>query len=93
MGNGVRAYYPELGDRRPDCEIEADLAYYGKHYFLETKLDLKGKGVTFVKKFGADDFKDGENNRKCGWNQYMVTLKAFEKIKQEHAVSKTIYLD
>lgn len=42
---GTYIYHPEMGEKKPECQIEATLAWYGKHYFLKTDLELKGRGI------------------------------------------------
>ncbi len=42
---GVTVYYPELGDRKPEVKMEASLGHYGTHYYVDTPLDLKGRGI------------------------------------------------
>ena len=46
--NGLHCYTPEMGQRKPEVKMEASLAYYGKHYFVDTPLELKGRGITEV---------------------------------------------
>lgn len=91
-GPGLCTYTPEMGDSKPICQIEAQLAYYGKHYYLDTPLDLNGRGIRFQKRYKASDFTDA-NDRRVGWNQYYVTKRAFEKLKETYSVSMETYLD
>ena len=39
--NGLHCYTPEMGERKPEVKMEASLSYYGKHYFVDTPLELK----------------------------------------------------
>ena len=48
---GVYRYTPEMGGQKPDCQMEASKGYYGKHWFIDTPLELKGRGIEFVKKY------------------------------------------
>lgn len=90
---GVYCYTPEMGQEKPEgCQIEARLAYYGKHYFLDTPLNLRGRGIVFMKSYtGKELTKFGKY--KTGWNEYRVTKKAFEKLKEEYTISYENYLD
>ena len=67
-------------------------AYYGKHYFLDTPLHLKGRGITLVKSYAADELTQS-GKYKAGWSEYRVTKKAFEKLKEQYAISFKRYLD
>ena len=33
---GVYCYTPEMGQRKPDCQMEASRGYYGKHWYIDT---------------------------------------------------------
>ncbi len=90
---GVYAYAPEMGQHKPEgCQIEASLSHYGKHYFIDTPLQLKGRGITLIRTYSARDFVD-PNNRKVGWNEYSVTRLAFEKLQSQYAISYESNLD
>lgn len=78
---GEYMYTPEMGQAKPKCEIEASLSYYGKHYHLRTRLDLKGRGIEL------------NETRPDGVKWYTVTIKAYEKIKATHTVSYECALD
>ena len=77
---GLYMYTPEMGQEKPECQIDASLSYYGDHWFLATKLSLKGRGIRLDK---------AENDT----NYYIVTERAFEKLKTEYSISKVNYLD
>ena len=79
---GTYLYTPEMGQQKPEnCDIEAGLCYYGKHYWLKTKLDLKGRGIT-------------KNERSCdGYNEYTVTALAFSKLKEKYRIAYESVLD
>lgn len=72
---GVYSYTPEIGEKKPNCQIEASLSYYGKHYHLYTALELKGRGISRA-----------ETGRE-GLNCYTATKKAFEKLKEVYTIS------
>ena len=89
---GTYLYTPEMGQEKPDCQMEASHSYYGGHYFIDTPLELKGRGITFLKKYESKDFVN-PNNRKVGWNEYRVTTKAFNKLKEQYTISMELLLD
>lgn len=89
---GTYCYTPEMGQSRPDCQMEASLSFDGKHYFVETPFELKGRGISFVKKFdGKELSKSGQY--KAGWNEYQVTKLAYSKLKERYTISMECYLD
>lgn len=78
---GVYHYTPEMGQEKPEgCQMTASLAYYGKHYFVNTVIELRGRGITFI-------------DQRDGLNRYQVTNLAFEKIKEQYAISMERCLD
>lgn len=89
---GTYTYTRELGQQKPECQMEASRAYYGNHYFIDTPLEIKGRGITFLKKYSSGDFSDSEN-KKVGWNSYRVTNLAYEKLKQQYTISMECCLD
>jgi hypothetical protein len=83
-------YHPEMGEARPEAPIEASLSHYGRHYFLRTRLNLKGRGVTHMGVLTESRLVPG--SRLVGWNEYKVTTAAFERICSEHDVSSELLL-
>lgn len=82
-GSGTYNYTPEMGEEKPDCQIEAHMSYYGRsHYHLKTKLDLKGRGIT------KDNHDYGD-----GINRYTVTKLAYEKLQKLYTISYRCLLD
>lgn len=78
---GTYLYTPEMGQQRPEgCQIEAQLSYYGSHYYLKTTLELKGRGIT------KDDCRNGINH-------YTVTKLAYKKLKEIYKISYECFLD
>lgn len=81
---GVYTYTTEMGQKEPEgCQIEAGLCYYGKHYWIRTPLELKGRGIT----------ENEPSTSKNGWRNYTVTTKTFEKLKGQYAISMECCLD
>lgn len=89
---GVYSYTPEMGQQKPECQMEAQLSYYGKHYFVDTPLKLKGRGITLVKQYEEKDF-CAPGNHRVGWYGYRVTKNAFEKLKKQYSISMERLLD
>lgn len=89
---GVYCYTPEMGGRKPECQMEASRGYYGKHWFIDTPLEIKGRGIEFVKKYQEKDFCSPGNYR-VGWNEYRVTNRAFDKLKEKYSISQECLLD
>lgn len=82
-GAGTYCYTPEMGERKPDCQIEAQMSHYGSsHYHLKTALDLKGRGIK------KDDYNYGDN-----LNRYTVTKLAYEKLQKLYTISYKCALD
>lgn len=80
-GPGSYSYTPEMGQEKPDCQIEASLSHYGKHYHILTALELKGRGIT-----REDDHPDGRH-----W--YTVTTRAYRLLEEKYSISRCSYLD
>ena len=91
-GVGVYSYTPEMGQQKPECQIEAQLSYYGKYYFVDTPLKLKGRGITLIKQYEEKDFCTPGNYR-VGWYEYRVTKNAFAKLKEQYSISMERLLD
>lgn len=90
--NGVHCYTPEMGDRKPAVKMEASIGHYGKHYYIDTTEELKGRGIEFIKTYKDGDF-IRPNYYKVGWNEYCVTTNAFEKLKTQFSISMECCLD
>ncbi|ALS10012.1 hypothetical protein ABE82_26765 (plasmid) [Paenibacillus peoriae] len=80
ISKGVHTHWPELNERKVAAQIDARLSYDGKHYFLRTKLELKGRGISLV-------------DHDKVMLRYKVTIRAFEKIKLEYSISMERLLD
>lgn len=91
-GSGVYSYTPEMGQQKPECQMEASLSYYGKHYYVDTPLELKGRGIKLIKQYAEKDFINRDNH-KVGWFEYQVTSLAFEKLKEKYSISMERCLD
>lgn len=79
---GEYIYTSEMGQQKPEgCQMEAGRSYYGRHYWVKTSLELKGRGIT-----KNEPSRDGKQN-------YTVTEKAFEKLKAQYSIAMECYLD
>lgn len=78
---GEYSYCYEMQKAPTDCDFAADLSYYGKHYFLRPLHDglprLRGRGISY----------DEERNT------YMVTIRAYDKLKEQYRISYETCLD
>lgn len=89
---GIKAYTPEMGERKPAVRMEAHLGHYGKHYYIDTTEKLSGRGIEFIKTYTPEDLtKAGQ--RLVGWHSYKVTIRAFEKLKEQYPIGYEMHLD
>lgn len=89
---GLYLYCPEMGEQKPDCQIEAARSYYGRHYHISTPLQLKGRGITFDRVLEAKNL-TASAQYKVGWNEYTVTERAFDMIQKKYSISQESFLD
>jgi hypothetical protein len=89
---GLYSYCPEMGEQKPECQIDAHRSYYGKHFFIDTPLELKGRGITKDGVINADQV-NTSGAYKAGWFRYTVTERAFEKLKEQYSISQEMLLD
>lgn len=89
---GTYYYTPEMDQKKPQCQIEAHRSYYGKHYYIDTPLDLKGRGIRHIKKYEAGDL-SASGSHKSGWNEYEVTERAFNLLAEKYSISQEVLLD
>jgi hypothetical protein len=89
---GLHGYYPEMGDAKPACQIEARLSY-GKWWVkVPSGVMLHGRGIKYMHTYRAQDLTP-EAQHKVGWKIYEVTMKAMDKLKQQYSVGSEILLD
>lgn len=87
---GTYTYTPEMGQKKPEgCQMEASHSYYGGHYFVDTPLELKGRGITEIEAHWVKGCRKQIEN----WKTYRVTKKAFEKLKEQYTISMECCLD
>ncbi len=88
---GLKGYHPEMGEEKPAAQIEAHLSHYGKHWFLKSQIELKGRGILYKGRLQASDLAPHAQD-KAGWYEYQVTEKALDTICQNHAVAYEMLL-
>lgn len=89
---GMHFHYPEMGEKRhEDSQIEASLGHYGKHYYIKTPLALNGRGIEHLHTLTAADFVD-PSNRRIGWHEYRVTLRAMARLAEQYVVTGELLL-
>lgn len=89
---GLYLYCEEMGQEKPKCQIEAQRSYYGKHFHINTPLELKGRGVELVRTL-EDKNLNASGKYMIGWYEYVVTERAFDKLCKEYSVSMENPLD
>lgn len=89
---GLYLYCPEMGEQKPECQIEAARSYYGRHYHISTPLQLKGRGITFDRVLESKNL-TASAQYKVGWNEYTVTERAFDKLQEQYSISQESFLD
>ena len=82
---GLVSYHPEMGETRPDAPIDAS-AGHGGTYYLKSKVELSGRGVTFIKTFTPLDLTP-QAQHQVGQHEYRVTRAAFKRICVEWLVA------
>ncbi len=87
----ISYYYPEMNDPKPsNVDGEISRAYYGKHFFVKTPLELKGRGIKLI---DTNDENNCNNPAKYGWNRYKVTNRAMEILEANYNFSQELLLD
>lgn len=79
---GTYLYTPEMGQKQPEeCEMRAGLCYYGGHYWIKTRLELKGRGI-----IKNEDCNNGEH-------YYTVTKLTYSKLEKQYKIAYESNLD
>ena len=89
---GLYCYTPEMGEKKPECQIEAHRSFYGDHHYIDTKLSLKGRGIKHNRVLEEKHLSKSAQY-KVGWNEYIVTERAFEKLQEQYTISQELLLD
>ncbi len=88
---GLIGYHPEMGETKPEAQIEAHLGHYGNHWFLTSQVELKGRGITLRHILTAGELTE-QAQHKVGYFEYRVTEAAFNRICKQHRVSGEMLL-
>ena len=89
---GLKMYHPEMGEAKPEAQIEVRNSWDGKHYILCTPLTLKiGRGIKHTRVLQASNL--AINSPKVGWNEYYVTERAFEILEKQYTMSMELLLN
>ena len=75
----IKAYYPEMGQARPQAPIYCRPHMFRNRHCIETALPLSGRGI--------------ERDRCGGANDYIVTRKAFAALAEQHDIACELLLD
>ncbi len=89
---GLYVYCQEMGEGKPACQIEAERSYYGRHYYLRTPLELRGKGIRLNRTLEEKNLKAADKY-KAGWLEYLVTERAFDRLREQYTISMESLLD
>jgi hypothetical protein len=80
----VISFYPEMNEKAPEAVVgQAIIGHYG-NWYIETPLTLKGRGITFLKKYQSNELTE-KGQYKTGWNSYRVTDRALENLPYRFA--------
>lgn len=89
----IISYCPEMGEAKPvDVQGNVTLSHNGKHYFVETPLELCGQGISFEETLKSTNLTP-LGQYKAGWNVYRVTHRAMKALKAEHSFARLSLLD
>jgi hypothetical protein len=90
-------FTPEMNQKKPDhrfYDIEVKSSYDYKYEIIETPLELKGRGITFLNKIDeANGYTMQRIEYKRDWNRYRVTTNAFSKLDQKYKCVRALLLD
>jgi hypothetical protein len=91
------AYYPEMKEVKPHhkfYDMEARPSYDYKYFYIETPLDLKGRGINFLHTIKAEDRINPDRIAyKIGWNEYRVTKRAYKILQEQYKIVREALLD
>lgn len=92
LEKGTHNYCPEMNEQKPVAQMESQLSYDGKYYYIDTTLELKGRGITFIKTYKSSDL-TSFGQRKVGWHSYKVTRNAYKQLESQYSISREVLLD
>jgi len=80
-----KTYWPEMGDKKPDCEIEAEYSNAGK-YNAKTHELLTGRGIVFRELIDGD--------MASGLKRYVITEMALGRLDRAgYSIALALLLD
>lgn len=82
----LATYYPEMKETKPAAAFEARMSHFGRHYFVDTRRILKGRGIQFLRTLTASDLVP-EAQHKVGTYEYKLTITAFDALCQAETVN------
>jgi hypothetical protein len=91
IAKGVYSYTPEMGQRKPNCQMKVTIGHYGS-YYIDTSIELKGRGIKLLKQYKNEDL-TGPGQYMAGWFSYRVTDLAYDKLKAQYSISHESLLD
>lgn len=80
-------YHPEMGEKRPECEIEASLCHGGRHWYLRTLLVLKGRGIKLEGQIKPGQMCGPRAAELVGYYQYKVTMRAYDALEAKYEIA------
>lgn len=87
QGRGIKGYTPEMGQKKPNCQMEAMLCHDGRHYFIWSRFTLKGRGIRPIEQT------DEEKKERPGIERYYVTDRAIDILKKQYSIAMEFNLD
>jgi hypothetical protein len=88
---GITSYAPEMGEAKPQAQMEVSYCYGGGHW-IDTPLTLKtGRSIRFEKTYTEKELIKG--SYKVGWNLYYVTNNGLEMLEAQYSISREALLD
>ena len=82
----IIGYKSEMGEARPAGDIEASLSHSGNHWYVQTALELKGRGIRLIQTL-TSEILTPVGQRKVGWNEYKISESAMDKLQTQYTVT------
>ena len=87
----IIGYRSEMGEARPAGDMEASLSHSGNHWYVQTSLGLKGRGIRHIQTL-TSEILTLVGQRKVGWNEYKITESAMDRLQTQYAVTVEMML-
>jgi len=88
----LKMYCPEMGESiGPEITTHAEMAHYGKHYFVDSihgPDKIRGVGVKYLGRYALEpdllklEIQTHQGSKLVGYYHYKLTTKAFEKLQE-----------